>query len=309
MNESQQAAADRRRGMLLSVIAYLIWGVAGLYWYQLEHIDTRDLVAHRALWSVPVVAIALLAIGRLRTALSYLTVPRIVGIMALAALCSAANWGIFLWAVLNGKATEASLGYFLLPLLNVALGLVVFKESIDGAQRLGIGFAIAAVLVQLIYFGGLPWVALGVAISFGVYGAIRKAVNVGSLEGLLLETLMMSPFALVWLWWRGGGGLGEYGLLSDALLIGAGVYTAVPLMAYVAASRLLPLTALGLVFYIGPTTQLIVAMTFFREPVHAVQLLAFALVWAGLAVVTIDGFRRARHARYQDLKSTEGQES
>ena len=115
MNESQQAAADRRRGMLLSVIAYLIWGVAGLYWYQLEHIDTRDLVAHRALWSVPVVAIALLAIGRLRTALSYLTVPRIVGIMALAALCSAANWGIFLWAVLNGKATEASLGYFLLP--------------------------------------------------------------------------------------------------------------------------------------------------------------------------------------------------
>jgi len=262
-------------------------------------VDARDLLAHRALWSLPFVILCLRIAGRgrLSAALALLRQPRIVGIMACAALCGASNWIIFLWAVTHERATEASLGYFLLPLVNVAIGLTLFRESIDSAQKLGIAFAVAAVLVQLVYHGGLPLVALGVALSFGLYGAIRKGVKVESMEGLLLETLLMAPFAIGWLMYRDGAGLGLYGTRVDLFLLGAGAFTAVPLMAYVAASRLLPLTALGLVFYIGPTTQLLVAVLVFGEPFGMVQLIAFGLVWVGLALVTLDALRRARAVR------------
>jgi chloramphenicol-sensitive protein RarD len=284
------SAADRSRGTLLGVTAYLIWGFAALYWIQTDPVDSRDLLAHRALWSVPVVMLTLLIAGRLGSGLALLKQPRTVFIMACSAACSATNWGVFLWAVTHEHATEASLGYFLLPLLNVVLGLTLFGERLDGAQKIAVAFAIAAVCLQVWHLGQLPWVTLTLAMSFGCYGAIRKKVSVGSVEGLLLETLFMLPFALIWLVWRDWGGLGEHGLRVDLFLMGAGVITAVPLMTYVAAGRLLPLTALGLVFYIGPTAQLLVAVVFLGEPFDQVQLVAFSLVWTGLAIVTLDTF-------------------
>ncbi len=145
---------------------------------------------------------------------------------------------------------------------------------------------------------------MGLSFSFGLYGAIRKGVNIGSVEGLFIESLLMAPFAAAWLLSRQGGGLGLYGLEVDLLLLGAGVITAVPLMCYVAASRLLPLTDLGLVFYIGPTAQLLVAVVFFGEPFTGIQLAAFSLVWAGLLLVTLDGVRRMRKARISNIKNT-----
>ena len=290
---------DGQRGTLLSVTAYLIWGFAGLYWIQTQPVDARDLLAHRALWSVPFVIISLAIAGRQRlwAAFALLKQPRTVGILACAACCSASNWLIFLWAVTNEHATEAALGYFLLPLINVLIGLTLFRESIDGAQKVGVGFAVAAVLLQFIYYGGLPLVALGLVLSFGLYGAIRKWIAVESMEGLLLETLLMAPFAIAWFIYRDGAGLGQYGLKVDVLLLGAGAMTAVPLMAYVAASRLLPLTALGLVFYIGPTAQLLVALVAFNEPFDLVRGIAFGLVWVGLLVVTWDSLMKARALR------------
>ena len=285
---------DGQRGTLYGITANLIWGLAALYWIETEPVDARDLLAHRAFWSVPVVALCLLYLGRLVSTLALFRRPRVVGIMALAALCSGSNWLIFLWAVTNERATEASLGYFLLPLFNVIIGLTLFRERIGAAQTVGVLFAVVAVAVQVWHHGGLPLVALGLVISFGFYGAIRKAVPIEATEGLLMETMMMLPFALVWLVLRDWGGLGGHGLKVDLFLLGAGVYTVVPLIAYVAASRMLPLTALGLVFYIGPTAQLLVATLAFGEPFDAVQGIAFGLVWAGLFVVTVDGFRRAR---------------
>ena len=287
---------DKQRGTLLGISAYLIWGFAALYWVQTEPVDTLDLLAHRALWSVPVVVVCLLAVRRLYSALVLFRQPRTVAIMALAAALSATNWGIFIWAVTHERAMEASLGYFLLPLVNVVIGLLLFKETIDGAQKIGVAFAVTAVILQFAYYGSLPLVSLGVAVSFGLYGAIRKGVAVESMEGLLMETVLMSPIAIVWLVLRDGGGLGEYGPMVDALLLGAGIITAVPLLTYVSASRLLPLTALGLVFYIGPTAQLLVAIFVFDEPFNLVQVMAFGLVWLGLVIVTADGFRRARQA-------------
>lgn len=286
--------SEENRGTLLSVIAYLIWGLSALYWVEAYPVAPADILAHRALWSVVFVFTCLLLWGRLGSALAYLRNPKTVVVMAAAASCSAANWLVFLWAVTNGKATEASLGYFLMPLFNVVIGLTLFKESLDNPQKIGVAFAVAAVLLQLWYFQGLPLVALGLPLSFGIYGAIRKKVDVGSVEGLFIETLLMAPFAIAWLWFHDWGGLGQYGLKVDLFLLGAGAFTAIPLMAYVVASRLLPLTALGLVFYIGPTTQLMVAVLIFKEPFNTVQLVAFTLVWVGLFFVVADSLRRSR---------------
>ena len=208
---------EQPRGTLLGVVAYLIWGFAALYWIRTEPVDARDLLAHRALWSLPFVVLCLLVAGRgrLRAALSLLRSPRTLGIMACAALLGATNWGVFLWAVTHEHATEASFGYILLPLFNVVIGLTIFRESIDTPQKIAIGFAVAAVSLQIIAFGGLPVVALSLALSFGLYSAIRKAVQVESMEGLLLETLLMAPIAIAWLVYRDGGGLGQHGWQVD----------------------------------------------------------------------------------------------
>ncbi len=289
----------QHRGTVMAVTAYLIWGFAALYWVRAEPVDSVDILAHRAIWSLPFVALclALAGGGRLAAALSLLRRPRTVGIMLCAAALSATNWGVFLWAVTNEHATEASLGYFMLPLVNVVIGITVFRESVDAAQKVAIAFAAAAIILQIIALGGVPLVALALATSFGLYGAIRKGVSVESTEGLLLETLFMAPFAAAWLVYRDGAGLGQHGLAVDLILLGAGAMTAIPLLCYVAASRLLPLTALGLVFYIGPTAQLLVAVVIFGEPFSLVQLAAFALVWLGLVLMTVDNWRRGRALR------------
>ena len=286
--------SDRQRGLALGVCAHMIWGLAAIYWVQTEPVSSSDLLAHRALWSVPVVLCVLLYLGTLREALAVFRRPRSLLIMFSAALASASNWGIFLWAVTNGHATDASLGYFLLPLLNVVIGLVMFGEKLVGAQKIAVALAAVAVIVQVMHVGKFPWVALGLAGTFGFYSAVRKGVSVGSVEGLLVETLFMAPFALGWLIYHGGGGLGQYGLKVDLFLLGAGVLTAVPLITYVSSSRLMALTDLGLVFYIGPTVQLIVALAYLGEPFDWVQLAAFSLVWIGLLIVTADSFRLYR---------------
>lgn len=284
--------SDERRGTLLGITAYLIWGFAALYWIQTKPVDARDVLAHRAAWSLPVVVLCLLYRRQLGAALAVLKRPRTMAIMACAAFLSALNWGIFLWAITHERATEASLGYFLLPLLNVVIGLTLFRESIDIPQKIAVAFAVAGLLVQVVHFGGLPYVSLGLALSFGFYGAVRKAVSVESMQGLFVEVLLMAPFAIAWLVWRDGGGFGQYGFKIDAFLVGGGVMTAVPLLAYVAASRLVALTALGLVFYIGPTTQLLVAVLVFGEPFERSQMISFSLVWAGLLLMTADSLRR-----------------
>jgi chloramphenicol-sensitive protein RarD len=176
--------------------------------------------------------------------------------------------------------------------LNVVIGLTLFRESIDNAQKVAVAFALAGVGVQLFHYGSLPYVSLGVAVSFGLYGAVRKAVSVGSVEGLFVEVLIMAPVAIAWLIYRDGGGLGQHGFKVDVVLLAAGIMTAVPLMAYVSASRLLPLSALGLVFYIGPSAQLLVAVWVFKEPFEQVQLISFGLVWFGLALVSADSMLR-----------------
>jgi len=283
--------------MALACISYLIWGFAALYWIETQPVSPLDLVAHRAIFSVPVLIILLLFMGRLAAGLRMLSQPRTLLIMLASATAQAANWGIFLWAVTHERATDASLGYFLLPLFNVAIGVFLFRERIDRAQRIAIALATLGMVILVVENGGLPWAALGVAVSFGIYGAIRKGVDVAAVEGLFLETLLMAPFALLWLLYRDGGGLGAHGARVDVFLLGAGLMTVVPLACYVVASRLMPLSAMGLVFYLGPSCQLFVAICIFGEPMNPVQLFSFSLVWLGLALIAADTMRRYRSVR------------
>jgi chloramphenicol-sensitive protein RarD len=285
------------RGMLLATIAYLIWGFMGLYWVETKPIPAQDLVAHRVVWSMPVLVLCLLYLGHLKAALALFKKPRTLAILLCSALMQMTNWGIFLWAVTHEQATQASLGYFLLPLINVAIGLGLFGEKLDKAQLIAIALAVVGMVLLIIENKGLPWVALGVATSFGLYAAIRKAVAVEAVEGLFVEVMLMLPFALCWLWLQEGAGLAQFGLKVDLLLLGAGVVSVIPLICYVAASRLTALSSLGLVFYLGPSCQLFVAICVFGEPMNPVQLFSFALVWLGLAVVAADSLRRMRNMR------------
>jgi len=288
------AQAEQRRGVSLAVLAYLVWGFAGLYWLETKPVAAIDLIAHRALWSLPVLIVCLLWMQRLGAALKLLRQPRSLAILTVSAGLQATNWGIFVWAVTHEHASEASLGYCLWPLLNVAVGLWVFKETVNSAQKIAIALAIAGLLLIVFDRGGMPWVALGVAFSFGCYGAVRKKIAIEAVEGLFVETMLMAPLALAWLWLSSWGGLGQHGGRVDLFLLGSGLITVVPLVCYVVSSRLLPLTALGLVFYLGPTCQLFVAVCILGEPLSPVQLIAFGLVWLGLGCVVIDTLRRYR---------------
>ena len=284
-------------GMVQALAAHLIWGFAALYWVQTRPVSAVDLVSHRALWSAVLLMFALFYMGRLLATLRLLVQPRILMVIVTSATAQALNWGVFLWAVTHDRATEASLGYFLLPLVNVALGVLVFRERIDGAQSVAIALACLGLLLLVIENGGLPWVALALSLSFGTYGLVRKLVHIPPVEGLAMETALMSPAALLWMVAQGGAGLGGHGLSVDLFLLGAGVMTSVPLLLYVAASHRLPLTAMGLSFYIGPSCQFFVAVYIFGEPLNPVQLASFLLVWLGLAVIAADTLRRYRSVR------------
>jgi len=297
----QYSPDQLRTGLTLAVVANIIWGVAALYWIETQPVAPVDVVAHRAVWSFPIALLMLVILGRVRETLELFRSMATLAWSVLATLLLSVNWGVFVYAVTEGRATEASLGYFMLPLLTVMLGSLVFKETLGRAQRAAIVMAITAVVLQLVAYGSLPWISLVVSSSFAMYGAIRKNIRADTLQGLFLETLCMAPFALLWLWLTNGAGMGAHGIKVDLFLMLAGIYTTAPLLTYVAASRLLPLNVVGLTSYLGPTMQLLVAQTVLGETIDTVTLISFALVWVGVLLVSSQGiaglWRRARRSR------------
>lgn len=293
--------ADTFRGILLALTANFIWGIAALYWIQTKPIGPVDVMAHRALWTLPVTFLIVAYFGRLGETLALMRAFKFCFWIALAALMLTINWGVYVFAVTNERATEASLGYFMLPLLTIALGVFVFGERPKPVHVLAISLAVIAVLVQLFAYGSLPWVSLTLALSFALYGAIRKQINADSMQGLFLESLCMAPFAALWILTHDGSGMGEHGLKVDLFLLCAGAFTAAPLLTYVAATRVLPLSTIGLLTYVGPSIQLIVAIFVLMEPVTSVTVLTFGLVWLGVLAVSIEAGYSAR--KLQKLKS------
>ena len=287
-----------RRGIGLGLGAYLIWGVLPLYFKLLGGVAASEIVAQRVLWSVLLLGVLILAtrhLGRLRAALRD---PRAVRLLLVSALLIGANWLIYVWAINARHVLETSLGYFLNPLVNVLMGVVLLKERLTRAQGLAVALAAAGVAVLAVGAGTGLWISLGLALTFASYGLLRKIAPVESLEGLAVETMILAPIALAWLGWLTRSGALAFGRdpVESGLLALGGVITALPLLLFAAAARRLKLSTLGLLQYIAPTIQFLLAVLVFGEPLTPAHLICFAAIWTGLAIYAADGLRRFRTA-------------
>ncbi len=291
------SASQKRLGIALSLLANTVWGCAALYWIQTKPVAPLDVLAHRGVWTLPAVLIVLIIAGRFR---STMRLARDLGTLkytALAAALISVNWGVFLFAVTNGRATEASLGYFMLPILTAMAGVVVFRETPSRAQWIAMVLAVLAVVLQLVAAGNLPVVSLTLSLSFALYSVIRKKIHADAIQGLFLESLFLMPAGLVWLVLHDGGGMFEHGLRTDLFLVGAGAITAIPLLTHVAAARILPMSTVGFLSYLGPSLQLLLAQTVLGESISVTTAASFLIVWCGLAFILLDNFRSFRRQR------------
>jgi chloramphenicol-sensitive protein RarD len=284
-------------GVWYGIAAYSLWGLLTLYWRLFPHVPALQVLGHRIVWAfVVLVAIIAVSWSRRRAVIRLLT-PRTIGLYAVAAGLISINWFLFLWAVNNGLVVASSLGYFITPLVNVLLGVLVLGERLRAMQWTAVALAFAGVMRLTLAYGGIPWIALALAASFGGYGLVKKKAPLPSLEGLTLETaVLVVPAAayLAVLHWRGTGAFLAHGALTDALLVAAGGITVVPLLLFASAVRRVPLSVVGVLQYISPTIQFLLGVFVIREPFTPSQLSGFVLVWLGLLVFGFDGVRTRR---------------
>ncbi len=279
------------KGVLYAAGAYLAWGLMPLYWKSLQVVPAGQILAHRIAWSLFFVALILTARRQWGWLPEALRRPRVILLFTLSGFLIGINWFIYIWAVNAGHIVETSLGYFINPLVNVLLGYLVLKERLRPAQWLALSVALAGVLYLTISFGAFPWIALTLAFSFATYGLIRKMAPLNSAEGLFIETavLFLPAFGyLLLMETRGTGAFGHTGLTATLLLIGAGLVTSVPLLAFAAGARRITLTTLGLLQYIAPTMQFLLGVLVFHEAFGLTRLIGFGLVWLALVLYTLE---------------------
>ena len=279
------------RGALAAASCYLLWGLVPLYWKQLAAINPVELIAHRHVWSLGFV-LALVGLqggfGEVRVALGD---ARRVGLNFVSAVLLTTNWLVYVWGVNTGHVIETSLGYFLVPLVNVAAGRFVLHEHLRRLQWLAIAFAAAGVGLQIARLGHPPWIALSLAGSWGAYSLMRKQSPLGSLTGLTVETLLLAPCAVIFLLWRhhtGAGALGQVDGPTHLLLLSSGVITAVPLLLFAYGARRIRFSTLGLLQYLAPTVQFAIGVWVYHEAFSHDRAMSFALIWIGLALYTAD---------------------
>jgi chloramphenicol-sensitive protein RarD len=294
-------SADRR-GVLYGVACYLLWGLFPLYWPLLEPAGAIEILAHRIVWSLLVVA-TVLAVTRSWGWIRPLLADRAtLARMALAAVLIAVNWATYIWGVNNEHVVETSLGYFINPVVTVMIGVLVLHERLRPVQWAAIGLGTLAVVVLAVDYGRPPWIALTLAFSFGTYGLLKKQVGatVGAVQSLTVETAVLFVPALTYLVVldaRGDAQLGHSGPGHGLLLASAGIATAVPLLFFASAARRIPLSTLGLLQYIAPVLQFLTGVLLYDEPMPASRWVGFVLVWAALSVLTFDGLRQGRRTR------------
>jgi len=298
MQVEKEKRSEHSIGLINGFIAYIIWGAVVLYWPYLAPAQPLEILAHRILWSLLFVAAILIYQKRIVSLRVVLKNSRQMKLLLIASLLIGLNWGLFIWATMNDHVLDSSLGYYITPLLNVALGVFFFKEKLRRMQWVAIGIAAFAVLFITLAMGVLPWVALSLATSFAMYGYVKKLANVEALESLMIETLILTPVAigyLIWLQFNGGNTFLAYGLDHTLWLASAGIVTAIPLLAFGVAIVRLPLTTLGMLQYIGPTIQFMVGVWITQENMPQERFIGFAITWVALVILTIDALRNRRN--------------
>jgi chloramphenicol-sensitive protein RarD len=282
-------------GTVYAALAFVMWGLFPLYFHMLPNVAAFELVLQRLLWSLLFLALVLAVMKRWAWLASLRQQPKQMLVFVSTALLLSVNSLVYVYAVQSNQVVQASLGYFINPLFNVLLGVLVLRERLGAVKWLAVGLATAGVVWLTWHVGELPWIALALAASFALYGLLRKTATLGALEGLALETALLAPLALPLLvWWTffQGGALARGDLSLTALLAFSGPMSVLPLLLFAAGARRLPLASLGLLQYISPSMQLLLGVWLFNEPFDSARLLGFVLIWAALALVSADALRQ-----------------
>ena len=286
-----------RKGVLYAIGAYIMWGLFPLYWKQLEFMPALQIIGHRIGWSFLLLLLVILVTRQWSAFRAAAGDPKILRIYLVAAVLISVNWFIYVWAVNHGFVVETSLGYYINPLFSVLLGVTVFRERLRPVQWLPIGLAALGVIYLAFHYGSLPWIALSLAFSFGLYGMLKKTAPLGSLYGLTLETGMLFLPALAYLAWCQASGQAAF-LHSSAqanwMMVGAGLVTTVPLLLFASAAPRVPLTVIGILQYINPTMQFLLGVLLYKEPFTHDRLIGFGLVWLGLVLFWAEGLYARR---------------
>jgi len=289
-----------RRGLLLGMTAYVLWGLFPLYWPHVKPAGAVEILAHRMAWSLVCMVVVLAVLRQWAWIRDIVREPRTVATVALAAVMISINWGMYIHGVNNGQVVETSLGYFITPLVLIGIGVVVLGERLRRTQWAAVILGVGAVVVLVVAYGRVPWIALTLAASFASYGYIKKRLNLPATRSMTVETAVMFLPALgylTWLAWTGEGTFGREGPTQALLLAAAGVITVVPLTCFAVAANSVSLSTIGMLQYLAPVIQFAIGVAVYHEPMPGSRWAGFALVWAALAMLTWDAIRQSRRAR------------
>ncbi|WP_144547930.1 EamA family transporter RarD [Bacillus sp. X1(2014)] len=285
---------ETQKGVIHAGFSYLLWGLLPIYWKLLEHVNAKEILASRVVWSFIFMIVILLLTKKwglfLRTIKGFAKNKKQLAALTIASLLISVNWFIYIWAVNSGHMIEASLGYYINPLISILLGMIVLKEKLTVYQYASFVLAAIGVLIISISHGQFPWIAIVLALSFGLYGLAKKLINVDSAIGLTLETLVITPIAVIYIGFLFISGTNDFlnaGIQTDLLLIGAGVATAVPLLYFAKGAQKIPLSLLGFLQYIAPTLTLLLGVFVYHEHFSKIQLLSFMFIWSALTIYSL----------------------
>ena len=290
---------EYRKGLLYGLLCYTIWGLFPLYWRMLDHVSSFEILAHRMLWSGVFMIILFVVIRKVRLKEHVKSFRQWLMLLVTGILITF-NWGLYIWAINHGYILQSSLGYYINPLVNVLLGFLFLHERLNKAQTVALLLALAGVLYFTVDYGKFPIISLGLAFSFGIYGLLKKIMGISATPALTVETIWMMPGALVFislLCMHGNSALNSFDIGTWTLLVLAGAVTAVPLLLYNKAAERITLTALGFLQYVSPTGQFLIGILVYKEPFTTAHIVCFSLIWAGLAIFTIDTIATLRKNR------------
>lgn len=295
---SPAPTSAQTRGALAAGVCYLLWGIVPIYWKQLVGIQPLELIAHRQIWSLLFMGVLVAAQGGFGEIRQVLASPRALGFNLLCSTLLTLNWLVYVEGVAAGHVIECSLGYFLVPLVNVAAGRLVFKEQLRPLQWTAIACATGGVAWMLMHLERPPWIAFTLAVTWGAYSLLKKKSTLGPLTGLTVETIVAAPLAIAYLIWRhheGTGALGRVDAWTHTLILSAGVITAIPLLLFAYGAQRIRLSTLGLIQYLTPTMQFVLAVWLYHEPFSRDRAISFAFIWVGLALYTADSLLAQRN--------------
>ncbi|MET6757585.1 EamA family transporter RarD [Pseudoalteromonas sp. NCIMB_1079] len=299
---------EQRKGAIFACLAFLMWGLAPIYFKLIQHVSAFEILMHRVIWSVVFLVLVVSVLRYWGKIKRIIVQPKLLLMLVITSALLGFNWGLFIWAINNNHMLDASLGYYINPLLNVLLGMLFLGERLRKFQGVAVALAFSGVVLQLISFGSFPVVAFSLAISFALYGLLRKKLPVEALPGILLEALILLPVALIY-WWlmvpTPTSSLAANDWHTNVLLISAGIVTTLPLLCFTGAAKRLQYTTLGFFQYIGPSLMFILAVVFYGEVFDAERVVTFACIWSALAIFSWDSYHQSRKRKRAAITAAE----